>query len=269
MAKDNAAEAQSAAGPDPAGAPTTPGVSGYRPNCGSELDESEMIGRYVPIVKRIATHLKGRLPEAVQLDDLIQAGLLAVLRIMRQSEVTPTGDAALRRSIMNAMIDEARRETWAPVRTVRLAKAAAQAMRAVKQRSGRDGSDEEIAAEMAIPLGEYHRILVEIAGLRLLQLDTFDEAGEDGLQVTANQETTLLRTGILAALAGSIASLPERERLVVSLYYEHELNMDELGKILGLNKSTVCRAHGRALLMLRNALSEWAEADAAQPLAGD
>ena len=96
----------------------------------AELDETEIIKRYAPMVKRIATHLKGRLPDTVQLDDLIQAGLIAVLRLARQAEFLQAGDAALRLSIRNAMIDEARRDTWAPIRTVRLAKAAGQAMRA-------------------------------------------------------------------------------------------------------------------------------------------
>ena len=243
--------------------------SGYRPAYCSELDETEVIRRYVPMVKRIATHLKGRLPETVQLDDLIQSGLIAVLRIMRQVGVTPIGDAGLRKSIINAMIDEVRRETWAPVRTVRLAKLATRAMRSIKRRTGRDGNDEEIAAEMGIPLIEYQRVLTEIAGVRLLHLDDFDDSGEERLRAGDNQEMILHQNRALAALTGSIALLPEREQLVLSLYYEHELNMDEVGKVLGLNKSTVCRAHGRALLMLRNTLGDWSEAGISQPVAGD
>ena len=184
----------------------------------SELDETEIITRYVPLVKRIAMHLKGRLPETVQLDDLIQAGLIIVLRIMRHSGDRQVADASLRRSIMNAMIDEARRESWAPVRTVRLAKAAAGAMRAVRRRTGRDGSDEEIAGEMGILLDEYHRVLVEIAGLRLLHLDEFDEGSEEGMKVSDDQEHALHQSRMLAALGESISSLPERERMVVSLY---------------------------------------------------
>jgi len=243
--------------------------SGYRAAYCSELDETEVIRRYVPIVKRIAIHLKGRLPETVQLDDLIQAGLIAVLRITRQGGVTQIGDARLRKSIANAMIDEVRRETWAPVRTVRLAKFAARAMRTIKRRTGRDGNDEEIAAEMGIPLIEYQRVLTEVAGIRLLHLDDFDDVGKERLPTVDNQETILHQNRMLGALIGSIASLPKREQLVLSLYYEQELNMDEVGKVLGLSKSTVCRAHGRALLMLRNALGDWNEADLSQSAAGD
>jgi RNA polymerase sigma factor FliA len=234
-----------------------------------ELDETEIITRYAPLVKRLAMHLKGRLPETVQLDDLIQAGLITVLRIMRHSGDRQISDALLRRSITNAMIDEARHETWAPVRTVRLAKSAARAMSDVRRRTGRDGSDEEIAAEMGIALGEYHRILTDIAGLRLLRIEEFDESSEEGLQVSDNQESAFHQNQMMGALAGAIAILPERERMVVSLYYEHELNMDEVGQVLGLNKSTVCRAHGRAVLLLRSALADWSAPTAQSSAQGE
>jgi RNA polymerase sigma factor for flagellar operon FliA len=235
----------------------------------SELDETEIVTRYAPLVKRLAMHLKGRLPETVQLDDLIQAGLITVLRIARHSGDGQIAYASLRRSITNAMIDEARHESWAPVRAVRLAKSAARAIRNVRSRTGRDGSDEEIAAEMGIVLAEYHRVLVEIAGLRLLRIDEFDESSEEGLQVYDDQETALFQSQMLMALAEAISCLPERERMVVSLYYEHELNMEEVGSVLDLNKSTVCRAHGRALLMLRSALNDWRAAAVSRTRPGD
>jgi RNA polymerase sigma factor FliA len=228
------------------------------------------VRRYMPLVKRLAMHVRGRLPDSVQLDDLIQAGFIAVLRLLRSGTADAGGGAVLRRAIINAMIDEARREAWAPVRTVRHARMAIAAMRAVRRRTGRDGSDEEVAAEMGIALDDYHRILVDIAGMRLLQLDAFDEGAETPLQVADTQETNLHRSRLMTALAAAIAALPQRERLVVSLYYEQELNMAEVGKVLSLDKSTVCRAHGRALLMLREALGEsYADRGAVAPVAGE
>jgi RNA polymerase sigma factor FliA len=217
-------------------------------------EEAAALRHYAPIVKRLALHLRGRLPEAVQLDDLVQGGLIAVLRIVRSGSAAALSDAALRRTIVNAMIDEARREAWAPVRTVRLAKAVAAVMQAIKRRTGEDGSDEEVAAMMQMPLADYHRALVEIAGIRLVQLDLLEEREEDRLQVAGGQETGLHHRRVMSAMADAVAALPQREQLVVSLYYEHELNMEEVGRVLGLDKSTVCRAHGRALLLLRNAL---------------
>jgi RNA polymerase sigma factor for flagellar operon FliA len=234
--------------------------SGYA----SQLDEAEIIRQFVPIVKRLALRLKGRIPETIQLDDLIQAGLIAILRLARRGGAAPASDPRLQRSIVNAMIDEARRETWAPVRTMRLAKAASQAMRVVKLRLGRDGSDDEVAAEMRIALDEYHAVLIEIAGISLLQIDDFIEANDDRLRAAGDQDAELDRNRMMAALAEAIAELPEREKLVLSLYYEQELNMEEVGRVLGLDKSTVCRVHGRALLMLREMLAHWNE-ETAEP----
>lgn len=237
---------------------------GYRASYGAQVDEAELIRQFAPVVKRLALRLKGRMPETVQLDDLIQAGLIAVLRLARHGGLESASDPMLQRSIVNAMIDESRREVWAPVRTVRLAKNASQAMQAVKQRLGRDGTDEEVAAEMRISLSEYHAALVEIAGIRLLDIAEFDESGSDPLQAVDDQDAALDRSRMMEALAASIAALPEREKLVLSLYYEQELNMEEVGAVLGLDKSTVCRVHGRALLMLRDVLADW-RAEAASP----
>jgi RNA polymerase sigma factor FliA len=234
-----------------------------------DIDEAELIKRYAPTVKRLAAHLQGRLP-TMQLDDLIQAGLITLLRLARRGEIFPIGDALLRRSIINAMIDEARRTSWAPTRTLRLAKAASTAMQAVRQRQGRDGSDAEIAAELAITVDQYHQLLVEIAGISIFDLDAFDDGAEAALQTAGDQEDMLRQNRITAALAAAITALPERERLVISLYYEHELNMEEVGEVLGLDKSTISRSHGRALLLLRSALADWGAAAKPMPWrAGD
>jgi len=245
------------------------GRGGYRASYDAQVDEAELIRQFVPVVKRLALRLKGRMPETVQLDDLIQAGLIAVLRLARHGGLASASDPMLQRSIVNAMIDESRREVWAPVRTVRLAKNASQAMQAVKQRLGRDGTDDEIAAEMRISLAEYHAVLVEIAGIRLLDIAEFDESGDDRLQAVDDQDAALDRSRMMAALAASISALPEREKLVLSLYYEQELNMEEVGAVLGLDKSTVCRVHGRALLMLRDVLADWRAEAASPPGSGD
>lgn len=242
-----------------------PPPGGYPAGYASQVDEADIIRHFAPLVKRLALRLKGRMPETVQLDDLIQAGLIAVLRLARQAGTAPAADPVLQRSIMNAMIDEARREIWAPVRTLRLAKSASQAMQAVKLRLGDDGTDEDIAAEMGIGLDEYHVVLVEIAGIRMLQIDEFEDAADGRLRAADDQDTELDRSRMMEAVARSIAALPEREKLVLSLYYEQELNMDEVGAVLGLDKSTVSRTHGRALLMLRSALDGW-RAQAVGPL---
>jgi RNA polymerase sigma factor FliA len=222
----------------------------------SEPDEPGLVAHYAPMVKRLALHLKGRLPQSVELDDLLQAGLIAILRLARQPRWVEIGEVMLRRSVVNAMIDEARHSAWAPARTIKLAKSVAGAMRAVRQRLGHDGSDADIAAELGLTLDRYDDVMVELAGVSLLGLDAFDD-GENALQTAPEQEEGLRRQRLAAALAAAVGVLPSREKLVVSLYYEHDLSMEEVGEILGLDKSTVSRSHARALLMLRNALAEW------------
>lgn len=250
-----AISAQAAIGSGLSGRPRTGHPAAYR----DEIDEALLIKRYVPTVKRLATHLKGRLPQTVQVEDLVQAGLIAVLRLARHSNCADIAAPLLRRSAVNAMIDEARRTAWAPSRAVRLVRAAALAMQSVRQRHGREGSDEEIAAELGVSLERYHQILVDSAGLSLLEIDAIDDAAEPALHITGAQEEGLGQSRMTAALAASVASLPARERLVVSLYYEQELNMEEVGEVLGLDKSTISRSHGRALLMLKSALAGWSD----------
>jgi RNA polymerase sigma factor for flagellar operon FliA len=256
--------------PDTAPAPRRGGYStGFGGGYAAQVDEAEIIRQFVPVVKRLALRLKGRMPETVQLDDLIQAGLIAVLRLARHGTLAPSTDPVLQRSIVNAMIDEARREAWAPVRTVRLAKSVNQAMRAVKLRLGRDGTDDEVAAEMRIPLTDYHGVLVEIAGIRLLDINEFEDHANDQMQEVDERDAAIDKGRVMNALAESIAALPEREKLVLSLYYEQELNMEEVGAVLGLDKSTVCRIHGRALLMLRDVLADWRAEASSSPGSGD
>ena len=109
-------------------------------------------------------------------------------------------------------------------------------------------------------LGRLREITFRAAGEgtgKALDIDEFDGADADGLRAADNQDAALDRTRMMTALAESIAALPAREKLVLSLYYEQELNMEEVGKVLDLDKSTVCRVHGRALLMLRGRLADW------------
>jgi RNA polymerase sigma factor for flagellar operon FliA len=227
------------------------GAAQYAPG-----DEAEIVKRFAPMVKSLASHLKGRLPESILVDDLIQAGMIAVLRLMRVGYLDELAGGQLRQAIRNAMIDEVRRESWAPVRTIRRAKNAAAAMRNLERRLGRHASDDELAIEMGLSLADYHDLLIEVAGIRLLELD---ELGEEHGESSGSDspESALHKDRIIAALAEAVESLPDREKLVVSLYYERSLNMDEVGAILGFDKSTVCRAHGRALLRLRSALDGW------------
>lgn len=229
----------------------------YAATLASSIDEDDVLRRFMPSVKASALHLKARLPSSVDVEDLVQAGMMALLRVVRAGLGMVEYDRRTRRIVVNAMIDEARRAALPSASIARRVRAAAAAMRGVEARLGRAATDEEVAAQMGISIERYQRILTDAALVRLLPLDLAGSAVDQAAQADGDQERGIDRDRVVASLTDAVSGLPERERLVLSLYYEHGLNMDEVGAVLTLDKSTVCRLHGRALLALRARLSEW------------
>lgn len=229
----------------------------YAATVASSIDESDLLRRFMPSVKSSALHLKSRLPSNVDVEDLIQAGMMALLRVVRAGFGIVEYDRRTRRIVINAMIDEARRTALPSASIARRVRAAAAAMRTAEARLGRAASDDEVAAQMGISIDRYQRILTDAALVRLLPLDLAGDELDHAAQTDGDQERGIDRDRIVASLSEAVSALPERERLVLSLYYEHGLNMDEVGAVLTLDKSTVCRLHGRALLVLRARLSIW------------
>ncbi|MGH6967952.1 MAG: sigma-70 family RNA polymerase sigma factor [Stellaceae bacterium] len=232
-------------------------LSRYAATLASTIDEGDLLRRFMPSVKASALHLKSRLPASVDVEDLVQAGMMALLRVVRAGLGMVEYDRRTRRIVVNAMIDEARRAALPSASIARRVRVAAMAMRAVEGRLGRAATDEEVAAQMGISLERYQRILTDAALIRLLPLDVAGAELDQAAQADGDQERSIDRDRIATTLSEAVSNLPERERLVLSLYYEHDLNMDEVGAVLTLDKSTVCRLHGRALLALRARLSSW------------
>ena len=227
----------------------------YAATVASTIDEGDLLRRFMPSVKASALHLKSRLPASVDVEDLVQAGMMALLRVVRAGLGMVEYDRRTRRIVVNAMIDEARRTALPSTSIARRVRVAATAMRAAEARLGRAATDEEVAAQLGISLERYQRILTDAALVRLLPLDVAGAEVDQAAQADGDQERGIDRDRMVASLSEAVATLPERERLVLSLYYEHDLNMDEVGAVLTLDKSTVCRLHGRALLVLRARLS--------------
>lgn len=216
-----------------------------------------LVERHAGLVKRIAVHLAGRLPPSVQVGDLIQAGLMGLLDAARHYEPSQGASfetyAGIR--VRGAMLDEIRRNDWAPRAVRRRAREAAAAAMRVEARVLREAQDTEVATELGISLSEYHAILQDSAASRLTSLDGGDEdddspgdhvAARDGDPVKAMTDADLR-----GELARGIAELPERERMVMSLYYDDELNLKEIGAVLGVTESRVCQLHRQAVLRLR------------------
>jgi len=222
----------------------------------------EQLARYAPLVKRIAHHLMGRLPQSVQVDDLIQAGMMGLLEALRNFDDTQGASfetyAGIR--IRGAMLDEVRRNDWAPRSVHRKSRQVSEAIHAIEAREGREASAREIARELDLDLDEYHQLLLDARGHKLFSLDE-SSLGDDPIVERIADE----RAGIIEALqdeefqgqlADAIAGLPERERLVMALYYEQDLNLKEIGAVLGVSESRVCQIHSQALMRLRARLAE-------------
>jgi RNA polymerase sigma factor FliA len=152
------------------------------------------------------------------------------------------------------MIDALRKLDWAPRSVHRKARAVAAVVRDIERNTGRDARDVEIAEQMGVPLEEYHSIVQDAASCRLAALDDATAATaagpEDPFRETADE-------GFRLALAQAIDGLPERERLVMSLYYSDGLNLKEIGAVLKVTESRVCQLHGQALVRLKARLVEW------------
>lgn len=228
-------------------------------------NQDALLVEHAPLVKRIAYHLISRLPPSVQVDDLIQAGMLGLLDASQHYDATQGASfetyAGIR--IRGAMLDEIRKNDWAPRSVHRKAREVAQAIHALESRHGRDARDNEVAASLGISLEEYHHILQDASGCKIFSLDDMgdDEHGiADTLAADSpDPEHELADDRFKRSLAQAIGDLPERERLVLSLYYDEELNLKEIGAVLGVTESRVCQIHSQAVLRLKARMREWAD----------
>lgn len=221
----------------------------------------EFLRQHAPLVKRIAYHLAARLPPSVIMDDLIQAGMIGLLDAARQYD--PSQGAAFDTyatiRIRGAMLDELRRNDWAPKSVHRKERDIMRAVREIEHETGRDARDEEIANKLGISLDDYHKQLHETSNCRVFSLDDLgmDEGALDEHLADHNSSPLeqLQSEDLKRVLGNAIANLPERERLVVTLYYHEELNLREIGMVMGVTESRVSQLMSQAMLRLRTRMS--------------
>jgi len=232
-------------------------------NAVQEQSSEVLVAEHASLVKRIAYHLVNRLPPNVQADDLIQAGMIGLLEASRNYDPSQGASfetyAGIR--IRGSMLDEIRRSDWTPRSVHRKARMVAEAMRDIENEEGRDARDVEVADVLGMSLRDYHKILQDASGCRIFSLEELQSVGElpqerkDG--AISGPFEGMQRDMFKSELSEAIAGLPERERLVIALYYDKELNLREIGHVLGVSESRVCQIHSQATLRLRSRLSEW------------
>ena len=223
----------------------------------------EVVDRYAPLVKRIAHHLLLRMPASVQIDDLIQSGMIGLLEAAKKYDVSKGASfetyAGIR--IRGSMLDEVRKGDWAPRSVHRKSRKVAEAIKVIESRTGKDAKDPEIAKELNIDLNAYFAILQDASGSRLFSFDDVMEGDDSAIEVAAGDLPGpcdgLQRDTFKAHLANAISGLPDREKLVLALYYDEELNLKEIGEVIGVSESRVSQIHSQAAMRLKARLSDW------------
>lgn len=222
----------------------------------------QLVEQHAALVKKIALHILARLPDFVQLDDLMQAGMIGLLEASQrfQSNKGASFETYAGIRIRGAIIDGVRKGDWVPRSVHRNARRVATAIKTVEDRNGREALDAEVAGELGMSLGQYHSCLNDANSGRLFSLDELNDSGEPPIEESGGSDNPLrnLAAGAFRrSLVDAIAELPEREQLVLSLYYEQELNLKEIGAVLGVSESRVSQINSQAAMRLRARLTDW------------
>ena len=230
----------------------------YTPN--GTTDKSAMVSQHMGMVKKIAGVMKSRLPASVELDDLIQAGTIGLWEAAKTYDTShnATFETYANQRVRGAMLDELRGSDWAPRSLRSNMRNVEAAISKTAQRLGREPKESEVAVALGMPMEEYQAILDDCAGHQIVYLEDL-AGGDEGsafldrhkVGEEADPLSLMLSDGFRAELIQAIESLPERERMVMALYYEQELNLKEIGAVLGVTEARVSQIHTQAVARIR------------------
>jgi RNA polymerase sigma factor for flagellar operon FliA len=226
-----------------------------------QLDRNALIKQYQPLVKRLAHHMMAKLPPSVEVDDLIQVGLIGLADALTRYEAAQgvQFETFATQRIRGAMLDELRGNDWMSRGSRKSQKDIEVAMRRLEHRLGRSPVESEIAAELGMPLTDYQSLLGKVRGTQLVYLEDMARNGEDDdsyldrhVADTAADPLNMLRDQRLReSLVVAIKGLPEREQFIMSMYYEQDMNLKEIAAVLDVTESRVCQLHSQSIARLR------------------
>ena len=230
-------------------------------------DKNQLLEEHAPLVKKLAHQMKAKLPPSVEVDDLIQAGMIGLLDAVGRYEENHGAQFetyAVQR-IRGAMLDELRNSDWLPRGIRQNMRKIEVAMNKLQQKLGRAPLEAEIAKELKIPLEEYQEMLNEGSGHQLVYYEDFHDKDESEhfldrycIDEQSDPLQALMNTGFREAVIRAIEALPEREKILMGLYYEQEMNLKEIGAVMGVSESRVCQLHSQAVARMRARLREQA-----------
>lgn len=230
------------------------------------LDNSSLIKQYSPLVRRLAHQMIAKLPANIEIDDLIQVGLIGLTDALSRFDIGQgvQFETFATQRIRGAMLDELRGGDWLSRGTRRQQRTIESAVHKLEQKLGRAPVESEIAVEMGVTLLEYQELLGKVRGTQLVYLEDMsgDEGDEDFLDRhvadDSNNPVALLQDQRMRqALVAAIKNLPEREQFVMSMYYEQDMNLKEIAAVLKVTESRVCQLHSQSIARLRVKLRDW------------
>ena len=230
------------------------------------LNRDEQLRKYSPLVRRLAHHMIAKLPPSVELDDLIQVGMIGLTEAIARFEPTQgvQFETFASQRIRGAMIDELREGDWMSRGSRKSQKDIEQAVSRLQQKLQRVPKESEIAAELGMVLADYQHLLAKVRGTQLVYLEDIsgNSDDEDGFldrhmgDSEADPSAKLQDHRMRTALVAAINVLPEREQQIMSMYYEHDMNLKEIAAVLGVTESRICQLHSQSIARLRSKLRE-------------
>ena len=232
------------------------------------LDREDQLRKYSPLVRRLAHHMIAKLPPSVELDDLIQVGMIGLTEAISRYEPSQgvQFETFASQRIRGAMIDELRDGDWMSRGSRKSQKDIEQAVHRLQQKLHRAPRESEIAVEMGLTLADYQSLLAKVRGTQLVYLEDFSGGAngddDDGFldrhmgEHEADPSALLMDQRMRMALVEAIKHLPEREQHIMSMYYEHDMNLKEIAAVLGVTESRICQLHSQSIARLRTKLRE-------------